>query len=150
MFSPALLSRALRVECFATLQPCSSLRNVQAAYGGGPPSAAVFPSLITTSNLQECEPSRMRTETNVFTRIEMSMLRIIDKIATFSLLIKVRTVRVECFATLQPCSSLLNVQVFIVSLCRCCATAGRFAAPGRCLRLARKPLRSFDLAVGSN
>ena len=98
----------------------------------------------------------MRTETNIFTRTEMSMLRIDDKIAMFSPLIKVlftrtemsmlriddniamfsplikvRTLHVECFAALQPCSLLLNVQVFIVSLCRCCATVGRFAAPGR-------------------
>ena len=80
----------------------------------------------------------MRTETNVWTRTEMSMLRINDKItmfspfikvlftwtemsmlriddkiAMFSPLIKVRTLRVECFATLQPCSLLRNVQVFI-------------------------------------
>ena len=82
----------------------------------------------------------------LFTRTEMSMLRIDDNIAMFSPLIKVRTLHVECFAALQPCSLLLNVQVFIVSLCRCCATAGRFAAPGRCLRLARQPQKSFDLA----
>ena len=86
----------------------------------------------------------------LFTRTEMSMLRIDDKIAMFSPLIKVRTLLVECFAALQPCSLLLNVQVSIVSLYCCCATAGRFAAPGRCLRLARQPLKSFDLAVGSN
>ena len=61
----------------------------RAAFGGGPPSADVFPSLITTSNLQESEPSRMRTETNVWTRTEMSMLRINDKITMFSPFIKV-------------------------------------------------------------
>ena len=80
----------------------------------------------------------------LFTRTEMSMLRIDDNIAMFSPLIKVRTLHVKCFAALQPCSLLLNVQVFIVSLCRCCATVGRLAAPGRCLRLARQPQKSFD------
>ena len=73
MFSTLIKVRTLRVECFTALQP----------FGGGPPSAAGFPSLITTSNLQESEPSRMRTETNVFTSTEVSMLRIDDKNAMF-------------------------------------------------------------------
>ena len=50
----------------------------------------------------------------LFTRTEKSMLRIDDKIAMFLPSIKVRTLRVECFATLQPCS-LRSVQVFIAA-----------------------------------
>ena len=72
----------------------------------------------------------------LFTRTEMSMLRIDDNITMFSPLIKVRTLHVECFAALQPCSLLLNVQVFIVSLCRCCATAAQRLAASRRLAVA--------------
>ncbi len=84
------------------------------------------------SRLQETEPSRMRTETNVFTRTEMSMLRIDDKIAMFSPLIKVRFV----FTLDQSADSSrrmfrnITCRTLLFIVCCCCATVGRFAAPG--------------------